>query len=88
MVNGVYAQSSGCISHQCVLGAAPQLWDLCGEADERSQSAQQGVQEQRRAARHAHHFLQREEETKHQLLIGGRVGNVVRLWLDRFMFIS
>ncbi|TNN83634.1 hypothetical protein EYF80_006152 [Liparis tanakae] len=65
----------------------PQLWDLCGEADERSQSAQQGVQEQRRTARHAHRFLQREEETKHQLLIGGRVGNVVRLWLDRFMFI-
>ena len=54
---------SMCVSHQCVLCAAPELWYLCGEADDWGQGTKQRVEEQRQAAGHVQHFLQRHIKT-------------------------
>lgn len=61
-VKGRECDVCSALSHQRVASAAPQLWYLLGEADERSHGTQQGVQQQRRAARRAHRFLQKEAE--------------------------
>lgn len=45
-------------SHQCVMGAAPQLGNLCSEDGEWSQGTQQGVQEEGHAVGHTHPLLQ------------------------------